>query len=178
MDAQLDFMKKKSKALIREANKMCCPHLVGRYELNAKLLVYESTVIKSLYYNIETWTNLRKSDAEQLEILQGQVLKGMLGLPKATPYWGILYELDIMPINLVLSYRKLMLYHSIMNSDDRRVIKDLLREQEKSQYKACWYGNVREEGERNMERQAERDTESQGDAHKENEGKPGHRRRP
>ena len=148
MDAQLDFMKKKSKALIREANKMCCPHLVGRYELNAKLLVYESTVIKSLYYNIETWTNLRKSDAEQLEILQGQVLKGMLGLPKATPYWGILYELDILPINLVLSYRKLMLYHSIMNSDDRRVIKDLLREQEKSQYKACWYGNVREEGER------------------------------
>ena len=35
-----------------------------------------------------------------------------------------------------------------MNSDDRRIIKDLLREQEKSQYKSCWYGNVKEEGER------------------------------
>ena len=148
MDDQIDFMKTKSKTLIREANKMCCPHLVGRYELDAKLLVYESAVIKSLYYNIETWTNLRKSDAEQMEILQGQVLKGMLGLPMATPYWGILCELDILPINLVLTYRKLMLYHSIMNSDDRRVIKYLLREQEKSQYKACWFGNMKEEGER------------------------------
>ena len=147
MDAQLDFMKKKSVTLIREANKMCCPNLVGRFELDAKMLVYESTVIKALYYNIETWTNLRKSDKDQMEILQGQVLKGMLGLPKATPYWGILCELDILPIKLVLSYRKMMLYHSIMNSDDRRIIKDLLREQEKSQYKSCWYGNVKEEGE-------------------------------
>ena len=148
MDAQIEFMKKKSKTLIREANKMCCENLVGRYELDAKLLVYESTVIKALYYNIETWTNLRKSDTEQMEILQGQVLKGMIGLPKSTPYWGLLWELDILPIHLELSYRKMMLYHSIMNSDDRRVIKYLLREQEKSQHKSCWYGNVREEGKR------------------------------
>jgi hypothetical protein len=148
MDAQIDFMKKKSKSLIREANKMCCPNLVGRYELDAKLLVYESTVIKALYYNIETWTNLRKSDTEQMEILQGKVLKGMLGLPKSTPYWGLLSELNILPIKLELSYRKMMLYHSIMNSDDRRIIKYLLREQEKSQHQFCWYGNVKEEGKR------------------------------
>ena len=84
---------------------------------------------------------------EHLETLQGKVIKGIFGLPKATPYWGLLYELDILPIKLLLTYRKLMLYHNFMNSDDRRVVKYLIKEQEKSGHKDCWYGNVRDEGE-------------------------------
>ena len=39
-----------------------------------------------------------------------------------------------------------MLYHNIVNSDDKRVIKGLVKEQERSGYKYCWYGNVKEDG--------------------------------
>ena len=88
---------------------MCCPYKAGKYELEAKMLVYESTIIKALYYDSETWTNLRITDMEQLEVLQGKVLKGLLGLPDVTPYLGLLCELDILPIKLVLTYRKLVL---------------------------------------------------------------------
>ena len=91
--------------------------------MDVKKLVYGSMIVQALFYNIETWTNLRKSDMEHLETLQGKVIKGIFGLPKATPYWGLLYELDILPIKLLLTYRKLMLYHNFMNSDDRRVVK-------------------------------------------------------
>ena len=40
-----------------------------------------------------------------------------------------------------------MLYHNIMNSDDRRVVKHLIKEQEIPGLKDCWYGNVKDEGE-------------------------------
>ena len=147
MDDQLQHMEASAISLIREANKLCCRNNVGKYEMEAKKLVYGSMIVQALFYNIETWTNLRKSDKEHLEILQGKVIKGIFGLPKTTPYWGLLYELDILPIKLLLTYRKLMLYHCILNSDDRRIIKHLVKEQERSGNKECWYGNVKEEGE-------------------------------
>ena len=67
-------------------------------------------------------------------------------MPKSTPYWALLYELNVIPIKLVITYKRLMLYHNIVNSDDKRVIKGLVKEQEKSGYKYCWYGNVKEDG--------------------------------
>ena len=82
-----------------------------------------------------------------MESIQGQLLKGLYGLPKSTPYWGILYELDVIPIKYVITYKRLMLYHNIMNSDDKRVIKHIVREQEASEYEKCWFGNLKKEGE-------------------------------
>ena len=146
MDDQLQHMETKAIILIREANKLCCQYKVGISEFEAKNLVFHATITTAIFYNIETWTNLRNSDWEKMEVIQGKILKGLYGLPKSTPYWGLLSELNILPIKLLLLYRKLMLYHSIMNSDDRRVVKNLIRAQAKSGHRECWYGNVREEG--------------------------------
>ena len=67
-------------------------------------------------------------------------------MPKSTPYWGMLIELDILPIKLLIAYKRLMVYHNLMNSDDRRVARDVVIEQEKSGHKQCWFGNVEEDG--------------------------------
>ena len=77
-------------------------------EFQGKLFVYENLIIHSLFYNVEAWSNLRKSDKEVLEVIQGKVLKGIFGLPRSTPYWGILYELNLLPVNLLILYRKLI----------------------------------------------------------------------
>ena len=75
-------------------------------------------------------------------------MKGLYGLPipKTIPYWGLLYELDIVPILYVITYKRMMLYHNIVNSDDSREIKHLVKEQEISGYEECWFGNLRKEG--------------------------------
>ena len=39
-----------------------------------------------------------------------------------------------------------MVYHNLLNSDEDRVAKHIVREQEKSKYEECWYGNVKREG--------------------------------
>ena len=38
-----------------------------------------------------------------------------------------------------------MVYHNMMNSDDERVAKRIIKEQERQEYKECWFGNMQEE---------------------------------
>ena len=101
--------------------------------------------VKAIFHNIETWTNLRKSDVEKMKSIQGNVVRGLFGLPKSTPYWGMLHELGILPIMLSLTYQKLMLYHNLINSDDERVGKMVVEAQENSGLDKCWYDEVRKE---------------------------------
>ena len=146
MDDQLEFMEGKIGGIVSEANRMCCQSKIGKYEIEGKRLVYEQLGVPSVYYNIEVWTNFRQSDKDKLESIQGRLLKGLYGLPKTTPYWGLLYELDIVPILYVITYKRMMLYHNIVNSDDSREIQHLVKAQEISGYDECWFGNLRKEG--------------------------------
>ena len=145
MDDQLKLMENKTEGVIREGKKLCCASRVGRSEVEAKLLVYETMAIKAVYHNIETWTNLRKSDVEKMKSIQGKLVRGLFGLPKSTPYWGMLHELGIRPIMLMLTYQKLMLYHSLINSDKDRIGKIVVEAQEESGLNKCWYDEVRKE---------------------------------
>ena len=145
MDDQLKYMEGKLGGLIREGAKMCCGSRIGKWEMAAKKLIYEALIEQSAYYNIETWTNLRKTDTDRIKSIQGKILRGLFNLPKTTPYWGLINELDVMPIMMKLTYKKLMLFHNIMNSDDDRIVKGVIQEQEKSGIKECWVGNIIEE---------------------------------
>ena len=71
---------------------------------------------------------------------KGNVTKGIYGLFKSTPYWGMLYELEIRAINLLLAY---MVYPTLVNSKEERVPRKILMEQEAFELKECWYGNLR-----------------------------------
>ena len=145
MDTQLEKMEVKAKNIIRESNNMCSAAKVGPMEMQAKVLVYEVLIAQSLFYNIEGWSNLRQADKDMLEVLQGKVLKGLIGLPKCTPYWGILIELNILPVHLMLLKRKLMLYHNLVHSDDERRAKIVILEQEREEMEECWFHNVKME---------------------------------
>merc|ERR1712013_587737 len=112
MDDQLKDMEKKAVNVAREANKICSQHKVGKFEYEAKKLIYVTQGVPAVYYNVEVWTNLRKSDVAKLKSIQGQLLKKLFGLPKSTSYLGLLYELNITPIIHHILYKKLMLFHN------------------------------------------------------------------
>ena len=63
---------------------------------------------------------------QQLEAVQHQILTGILELPRTTPYKALLMELGCWTMEARVSYRKLMLYHDIQRSDDKRVVKRLI----------------------------------------------------
>ena len=145
IDTHLEHLKKKSNGVIHHIRTICCQAKVGKEEFSAKRHVYFTLATKSIFHNLEAWTNLRQADKEQLECIQGKMLKGIFGLPKTTPYWGILHEFDIPPVHLLLTYMKLMLYHNLINSKEERMSRKIVETQEKLGHTKCWYGEVTKE---------------------------------
>ena len=145
IDDQLKYMESKVAGIIREGRSLCCSSRVGKSEIEAKTLVNDTLAVPAIYYNIETWTNLRQNDILKLRSIQGKVVRGLIGLPKSTPVWGMLYELGILPIMKIIIYKKLMLYHNLLNSDDERLGKILVEAQEESGFEECWFGETKRE---------------------------------
>jgi hypothetical protein len=84
----------------------------------------------------------------ELEKVQGKLLKMLLKLPDGTPYWGLLNELGIWPLEDLLNYKKFMLLQNLMNSDDSRVTKNLVNYQKKYEIESSWSVNLKEIGAR------------------------------
>ncbi len=89
---------------------------------------------------MEAWNHLNKSEYDSLEKAQGMVLRRLLDLPQSTPYNGILCEFGIWKVKYTIYYRKIMLYHSIMHSDERRPIKKVVLSDERNEEEdTFWY---------------------------------------
>ena len=61
---------------------------------------------------------MRRSDLERLERIQSKALKRMFDLPQGTPYWGMLAETGIWPLQSAVEYHRLMFYQKALTDVD------------------------------------------------------------
>ena len=62
IDTHLAHIEKKSQGIAHHINITCSQNRVGRMEFAAKIHVYKALAIKSLFWNLEAWSNLRQKD--------------------------------------------------------------------------------------------------------------------
>ena len=128
---QIDNKKKKMKGEVVALKSVANYHNVGETFVNVRLQLYDSSILPSLLHNMEAWNKQSKAEIKKLEQIQGNTLNTLLELPRTTPYIGLLSELGIWRIEERLIYRKLMLYNNLCNSDERRLAKRIVDEQER-----------------------------------------------
>ena len=73
------------------------------------------------------------------------MLKRILNLPLSTPYACVLMETGIWPVMARINYATLMLFHSVINSNNR-LATDIVLQQEKSNLSNTFYQRVSEIG--------------------------------
>ena len=73
------------------------------------------------------------------------MLKRILNLPLSTPYNGVLMETGILPVMARINYATLMLFHFVINSNNRPAT-DIVLQQEKSNLPDTFYQMVSEIG--------------------------------
>ena len=129
----------KGMGMIKDINKIGSEYHVGQMSTSVQLLLYEKTVIPSLTYNLEGITYWRKGDWALLERIQGKLLKYLLKMPESTPYWGLLNELGIWPLQDVINYKKFMLYQNIITSEEDRLCKKVIKTQKEYNMEGSWY---------------------------------------
>ena len=135
----LDKKKGNVKGQISELKSLASYFNVGLVYINVRLELFEICVIPSILYNIEGWNHITKVEIKQLEMIQHQALCILLDLPKTTPYIALLNELGMWRMEERLMYRRIMLYHNILHSDDSRLIKKMVEEQEREEEEKSWF---------------------------------------
>ena len=134
--AKMTYMKNNIKALANGGN-------MGNLATSARLKMFETTVIPAILYGVEAFPYFTKAEEKQMEIMQGRLLKDIMDLPHSTPYEAILLEFGMPTMKSRVEYRKLMLYHNIVNSDERRIVKKVIEEQRKMDREGTWFDGIK-----------------------------------
>jgi hypothetical protein len=118
------------------------PRNVGIYTVEARLNLADIVVIPSILYNAEAFPDYSNEEMKKLESIQLKILTGILEIPKTTPYCALLYEVGWWTMKARLAYKKLMLYHNIVRSDEKRTVKRMVKEQEKEPRQTTWNSSI------------------------------------
>ena len=118
--------------------------ILGRYTILTRVKIYKTMIYPALFHNVETWSIINNSDLNELEKMQAVILKRICGQIITTPYFGIMAELGIWPVGKQVEYKRLMLLHNILKSDDNRVIKEIIKYQIENTWRGCWMQETKE----------------------------------
>ena len=80
-------------------------------------------------FQLEVWGRIMKTEMAEMTTIQRNRLKQIFHLPKSLSNTEILIETGIWPVKERLEWVTMMMYHSIMNNDDERIAKKILKEQ-------------------------------------------------
>ena len=116
---------------------------LGPVFVQVRIELYNSCIIPSLLYGLETWHQLSRKEVKNLEKIQAKALCQLLELPRSTPYMGILSELGMWRIEERLDYRRIMLLQNLLKSDDRRLCKRVVLSQRESEEEGTFYDTTK-----------------------------------
>ena len=72
--------------MVREINIMKSKIRVGRDDGIIQKMLYESVGLPKIAYNMESTTNMANKEMEDMEIMQGKMLRKIYNVPSSTPY--------------------------------------------------------------------------------------------
>ena len=108
----------KTNNISREIKAIRSKSQVGSEEMKVKIKLFETCLMPAIIYGLEVWRRSTSTKTKEISKIQVSALKQILHLSKSAPNIGILYETGIWPIKERIEYSRMMLFHSIMNSDD------------------------------------------------------------
>ena len=83
---QIEANKAKLVPMIREIKHIGNENKVGAMNAQIQKLLYETTVISAVIYNMEVMTNVSKKEYDELEKIQKTALTEIYNLPFSSPY--------------------------------------------------------------------------------------------
>ena len=143
---EINIMKRKEKLqfMLSTVRNKASSKTVGVMAVEARMNLAQTVVIQSILHNIEGFQSHTQEEVKKLESIQLTILTGILELPSSTPYHALLMETGWWTMKARLMYRKLMLYHNIMRSDEQRIIKTVIKIQKNEKRITTWYYSVEE----------------------------------
>ena len=129
--------------LTNNTNAFANEYNMGNLAIMARIQMLEVAIIKAVLHGSEAFPSFTTEEERELEKMQGTIIRCMMEVPSTTPYYPMLYELGLPTMISRIHYRKLMLYHSITNSGERRIATNMLNAQRVMDREGTWLGGVK-----------------------------------
>ena len=71
---------------------------VGRHDGRIQKMLYEKVVLPTIAYNMESTIKMTNKEMEEMEMIQGKMLRKIYNVPPLTQNWWLLIELGMKPI--------------------------------------------------------------------------------
>ena len=117
----------------------------GKLYNKVALKLIKTCLIPVITSNTEAWSNMSNREYESLEKIQKQALYNIFNISQSAPYIAFLSEIGILPAKKQILIKKINLYHTLKTSDDKRVAKKVLEQQEASEKEGSWYVELKNE---------------------------------
>ena len=143
--SKIEKKMEKSKFIASEVKRQGSYTRVGEADTSTRILLLEAVVKPTLLFNTETWINITKEEMKIVNQAHYEVLKRVFEQRDSTPYYGILMETGYWPFSYVIIYKRLMFFHHLIHSEERRISRKILINQMEGKGKGnTWYRGVEE----------------------------------
>ena len=105
---------KKGKACIINSMALCKDVTMGIHAVATLLLLYKSLFLPVLLYNAQAWSNLTKSETQDLQRVQLKFLKRSMHAPSSTSNPRTFLETGILPISYEIHMKQLSFLRHIV----------------------------------------------------------------
>ena len=113
---------------------------VGSADTSVRTFLLDTVVAQTLLFNTKTWVNMTKEEKKAVDKEHYMILRKIFEQKQNTPYAGILLETGLWPYSIVIVYLRLMYFHNLMHSDEKRTTKKMILNQMAGEGKGkSWY---------------------------------------
>ena len=94
-------------------------------------------IINNTYKTLNFFNTVMLMEAS-VDCLTSQINQLNTINPISTLYWGMPIELGVTPLKYIINYKRLMVYHNLIHSSDKRITKQIVDQQKKYKIAKCF----------------------------------------
>ena len=110
----------------------------GPFQFEVALTFRASLLLNGILTNSEAWYGLKTADVENLEQIDEQLLRRILEVGSGCPKEMLYLDTGTIPIRFIITYRRIMFLHYILNQDQGSLIYRFYTAQEKNPSRNDW----------------------------------------
>ena len=111
---------------------------VGNLRVQIGLTLRHAWLINEILFNSEVWHNTTKEQVAQFVEIDKYLLRGLVGAHAKVPLEHLYLEMAALPINYVLSVRRMIYLHTILRRHDNEITKKVYLCQKNSPLPGDW----------------------------------------
>ena len=104
---------------------------LGHWRVEAGLRLRQAMLINGCLFNSEAWHGVRESDIRILEKVDESLLRGIMKSHSKIPLEALYLETGSLPVRFILTSRRLMYLHSILQKNKEELVRKIYDVQKK-----------------------------------------------